>query len=255
MLMVGLNCADDLTESSLFGSPDINGFVLGDLFCQKRMFRFGDEGFAALAMAIARQKKAMLYQTPLYATDDVVTASVGRIEWLLSLGVLDGVLVQDVGVVIELRNRFPELNIIWSRMGRTRGNLITVDTFRYLRKIGVAGIENARPNRREVLLGLGFDVYDVLGDMEYRTLSRKCYSCYLNEISIADCNRRCLGDSDYLTTNGIQMTVDGYMIGAKLVYPSEMQQMSCNRKDGKTNAYFASARRAEQVLASVCQFS
>lgn len=68
-------------------------------------------------------------------------------------------------------------------------------------------------------------VYAVDGNLVYQTMGRLCYTRYETDDHSIPCSRACMGEKRFLVNrqNGIQMEVDGYLLGAKLCEPGDRE--------------------------------
>lgn len=201
-------------------SDAADGVVLGDALCQRRMFRHGKPGLVQAAVELSCIGGRALLQTPLYATDATCRETLDLAALLASLGMLDATIVQDVGLAALLRERLPEIPLVWGRWGRVRGGSVNADTLCFLHEIGVSAVECEVPGRTGAVHGLGLAVYGVVGRLSYATLSRLCYSCHLANTDEAACERRCVTVREELLTGGCSLEVHGRIVGERLDYPA-----------------------------------
>ena len=109
---------DDIVKIS--DVPSIDGVVLGDLYCNKRMFEFSDHeliDFARLARGLGIH---CVYQTPRYLTERNFERVMQLVQYLQKECLIEKVIVQDVGATSYIRRMCPDLPIIWGYMGISR---------------------------------------------------------------------------------------------------------------------------------------
>lgn len=215
---IGLNNYDDISER-LSELSDVRGFILGDLFCNYKMFEFGDSDLIDKARTLTAYGKEIIYQTPQYITDRNFSFQTSTISFLYTKCQVRKFLVQDLGMSQWIRKNFPEAVLIWSRMGRTRNSIMNRPFAEFLQKNGITAIETDIAERMTELSKMGMQVYSVYGNLMYHTLSRNCYCNYLLNRFDGLCNRECQSSAIELSHKSFKMTVDGFLLGARLQYP------------------------------------
>ena len=221
-LYLGLKVYDDVCAERL-ADAGYDGVILGDILCNRRMFSYGSADMIQLAYELSHTSLELIYQTPMYLTDRAFGNEVIRIEQLYSRSGVRKLLVQDHGLVQWLTSNLPDVEIIWSRMGRNRNSLMNRIFVDFLKSSGVGAIECDTPERVKALSSSGMKVYGVYGALRYNTLSRECYQMYLNHRYDGICRRECLSNDQHLTHGGFSMSIDGYMLGERKEYPDTKQ--------------------------------
>ena len=152
---------------------------------------------------------------------------------------MDAVIVHDIGVASEIFDCFPEMELIWGRMGYNRNPVANKSFFEFLKKYHVVSVETADPNRKRVFEAMGLKVYSIVGELKYQTVNRECYFLFQNDIFDNKCDRGCLKrQQEMVQKNGnVRMTVDGYMMGCKYDYsllPEKKEQWADSIIYGKS---------------------
>lgn len=212
----GLSQYDDITKEKLAASP-FDGYVIGDLFCSKKMFAYGEAGLYRFADVLQAVNKEMMYQSKMYLTDRVFSDEMCKIRFLHEKCGVNKVLVQDIGLALSIREAFPSAEVIWSRMGRNRNSIMNHSMLDFLLSMGVRAIETDDTLKASLVANY-MNVYAVYGAVRYHTLSRDCYCRYLLNHFDGSCERECLKKKMTLSHEGFSMTVNGHMLGERLVY-------------------------------------
>lgn len=196
---------------------DIQGVVLGDPYCQKRMFACGEPELPELAVYAHSLGLKVIVQTPCYLTDRIFEKQLDLLRYLRGRGACDGgVLVQDVGFASVLHKEAPELPLIWSQIGRTRNKAENVLFYQFLCGIGITGAELIDPSLAGHLEKLGLSAIYTNKEIRYSTVNRECY--YIHELGLWDrsCGRGCVNRDVRLVNQqrGIDMAVNGYRLNS-----------------------------------------
>lgn len=156
------------------------GVILGDLFCQKRMFAnewFDLQDFAQLAKAKGTR---VIFQTPTYNTPRTLEATLSAVRKLAGAGLLDAVLVHDVGVLVQLADLPVER--WWDRFAFNRDFVPNAYLVDFLREQRVSRIEVLRPGHINHVAEAGCSVLLYGYGPEIASFGRVCYTEYfLNE--------------------------------------------------------------------------
>ena len=219
---IGLENYDD-ASSLLFESPAIDGIIVGDPFCSRKMFRYGEPDMLDYAHAICLANKEVIYQTPVYITSRNFNSVTSLIAYFHDKCQVKKYLVQDVGLVCWIRERYTDVDLIWSHWGRNRNSLMNHDFINFLICLGIAGIETDIPERIQKICKAGLPVYAVYGNTVYNTLSRECYNSYMLNRFDGTCQRECLHGDMSLCSKNISMTIDGHLLGRKMHYTKNAQ--------------------------------
>lgn len=215
---IGLENYDD-ASSMLFESPEIDGIIIGAPFCSHKMFRYGESDMLDYAHTICLANKEVIYQTPVYITSRNFNSVTSLIAYFHDKCQVKKYLVQDVGLVCWIRERYTDVDLIWSHWGRNRNSLMNHDFINFLICLGIAGIETDIPERIQKICKAGLPVYAVYGNTSYNTLSRECYNSYMLNRFDGMCQRECLHEKMSLCNQNFSMTIEGHILGKKIRYP------------------------------------
>lgn len=205
---------------SLLSDEGIAGLVLGDLFCQRRMFDFGEMGFMDAVKQVWEAGREIVFQTPLYVTPDNFASVCDTLGFLHSLGG-GKVLVQDVGLVQKISAEYAALVPVWNRMGRSREYTFSSEFLRFLKSCGVEAFETDSPEMAQRLSQCGLGSWLVYGNLHYRTVGRVCYTRYQTGCPEDNCAALCRRSNlrmQLADDPSFGMTVDGYILGERLRY-------------------------------------
>lgn len=216
---IGLEYYDD-TPSLLFELPDIDGVIIGDPFCSHKMFRYGESDMLDYIHTLCLSDKEVIYQTPVYITSRNYNNVTRLIAYFYDKCQIKKYLVQDVGLACWIRERYTDVDLIWSHWGRNRNSLMNHDFIEFLICLGITGIETDIPERIQKISKAGLSVYAVYGNTSYNTLSRECYNSYMLNRFDGTCQRECLNGKVSLCSKNISMTIDGHLLGRKIHYPN-----------------------------------
>lgn len=221
-MMIGLETYDKDIIQKINTDSDIEGAVLGDLYCQKRMFENDVYDMYEYMIRLKACGKKVIFQTPRYITDRNMEQEMEKVRFLIRKEMADAVIVQDIGVASEIMEACPQAELIWGRMGYNRNPVANRSFFEFLKKFHVTAVETADEQRRHIFEQMGFKVYKTVGTLRYSTVNRECYFLYQNDIFDQKCGRACIWRKQELIQKGgvIRMTVDGYMLGRRYEYPS-----------------------------------
>ncbi len=242
MILAALEYFDNIIIDSLAADPEVCGVVLGDLFCNQRMFAGGE---AELEETVRQAKAAGLavwYQTPRYLTDPVYDLTLERIRFWKKHGLIDGVILQDIGLLSELaedscvkcsggkaagqteakRAGFlaESLGLIWGFMGVARNRAENLMHYEYLESLAPVTIALTRTDLEPVFRGKGIPACMIYGHMKYATVNRECYYLYETGCDKPDCGRRCLEGKLAMENKllGVKMSVNGHLLNKRYEY-------------------------------------
>ena len=227
---------DDIVKIS--DVPSIDGVVLGDLYCNKRMFEFSDHeliDFARLARGLGIH---CVYQTPRYLTERNFERVMQLVQYLQKECLIEKVIVQDVGATSYIRRMCPDLPIIWGYMGISRNGAENLLIYSFLRDNGITEIETDRVTRIPYLLELGLEVLLMQEHVTYKTVNRECYYMHEKEIYDRNCRRMCLKSTSALVNEkcGFDFSIDGYTLGKQYEPLDERELSACRCNDRITRA-------------------
>jgi len=198
-------------------TTDIQGAILGDYTCNRRMFAGGYAGLIKNAGDFKLINKEIILQTPLYMTSRKFEEIIDGISFLHQEYGVKKFLVQDVGVLSMILKIIPDAECIWSQMGRNRGNVLNMDSVMFLKDQGLTGMELCSGSRISMLNACGMKAYALYGSIRYMTISRNCYNKCFHDRAI--CRIDCCNHSEVLTTEtGKTITVDGFFLGKNYFY-------------------------------------
>lgn len=216
-IYLGLSRYDGFCAGA-FDVPDVDGWILGDPFCNYRMFPHGDSQLDDALRAVLQAGKEAVCQTPMYVTDRTFAAESRRLGYFYEVHGVRTYLIQDVGLALWAQENLPGARLIWSRLGRSRNSIMNRDLPEFLRQLGVFGMESDRPGRISRISQCGMSAWAVYGDLTYSTLSRECYSQYLLDWFDGCCRRECWTQEMFLVKDAFRMRVDGHLLGTELTY-------------------------------------
>lgn len=224
MLYVGLPryTREDI-DALLATGPD--GVILGDLFCDKRMFPYGDVELTDILRRLRDANRSVIYQTPMYATDRVFSSVLQRVTYCWSNHLIDAVIVQDIGLASAIRERCNGLSIIWGRMGYARTPVTNRQTLLFYMRHGIDAFECRNPEQVQYANALGAASYLVYGYPRYLTINRECYYRFEHNVFGEACGEGCLRHEDMLIPagNGMKTTIDGYALGWQHIYDERVR--------------------------------
>jgi len=189
------------------------GVILGDLFCQKRMFENEWFDVPGLAEEARRLGFEVLFQSPAYNTTRTIEPTLALIRKLARAGLLDGVLVHDIGVVDAVRE-LPRLALWWDRFSFNRDFIPNAPLITFLRGQGISRVEVTRPGHVGDVAGGGCGALLYGYGPEVASFGRICYTeDFLDE----PCERKilCSGSRPFIASADkvpLQYVADGYTL-------------------------------------------
>lgn len=189
------------------------GVILGDLFCQKRMFEnewFDVPGLAEEARSAGFE---VVFQSPAYNTTRTMEGTLALIRKLARAGLLDGVLVHDIGVVEAMRE-LPHVALWWDRFSFNRDFIPNAPLITFLRGQGISRVEVTRPGHIGDVAGSGCGALLYGYGPEIASFGRICYTeDFLDE----PCERKilCAGSRPFIASVDkvpLQYVADGYTL-------------------------------------------
>lgn len=220
MYIVGLGKYTGEDIKLLCTNKKVAQIVLGDILCDRRMFKNVKYDLVDFAKYIQQSGKKTVLQTNVYVTDRNFQQTLELVQYLYSSGLVSDVLVQDVGLATRIASELGNVNIIWSRMGRVRNSIANSLLAAYLKSIGVSTVETDREGRIALYKKNGLDVHTVFGNVYYNTINRECYSKYESGNFGDVCHRECLTRVQEMVSadTSLNMIVDGHILGSRLQY-------------------------------------
>lgn len=222
MKFIGLQTYSQAEIDSIL-KMDIDGVVIGDILCNKKMFEFGGIEIPDILKRLKDGGKKVIYQTPMYATDRIFDNLISNIKYYYSLDAICAVIVQDVGVANKLHAECIGLELIWGRMGYARNPITNMSTLEFYKRVGISAVECKDMETFHVAEARGFKPYLLIGAPVYNTINRECYYKYEYNIFDGDCHRGCLDRHKMIipAKEHIETTIDGYVLGFENNYISE----------------------------------
>lgn len=185
--------------------------VITECFRRKRRDRRQNE-------TIKKAGKKVYYQTSCYLTDPLFEQTVRNICYWKQQDLLDGVFLQDVGLLHRLGQLNDGLQLIWSYMGVARNRAVNLLHYQFLRTLAPVTIAVDKPSHYRILREHGIDTMLMYGRITYATVNRLCYYTYENNLYGIDCKRACLQGKQHMIneTFNLDMSVDGYLLGKSI---------------------------------------
>lgn len=236
----GLNFYKKDDIELLVQSDIIDGIVLGDLFCQRKMFQHGELQFYEFINIVGHSSKKIIYQTPIYITSRNRMQVLDNIKYINSNFPESIILTQDIGVLGFIKGNCNNVKVAWSRMGRTREYKFNKLFYEALSELGVNFFETESLNIIDELTDSELQPLLVYGNTHYKTMGRRCYCQYELNIDDENCSNFCR-ESEYEmeTVDGsYSMSLDGYMLGHKLNYNYEILK-KYNNNSGMNLIWYA----------------
>lgn len=211
----GLQFYDDISIKKILNTSEIHGIVLGDLFCQKRMFDGGILQMYEMLSLVGRSEKQLVFQTMLYNTEKQFEETIQILKYLDRRFPGSIVSTVDLGILLWCQRECNTLKVIWNRYGRNRERYHNAYFFDLLKDLQVVGIEVDLVEDAAFAKEQGLDPFIIYEKDHYRSLGRVCYNRYQLEIKGQDCVHSCRnGMYEMRTKDGKNvMTLDGYILG------------------------------------------
>ena len=219
-MIIALELYDEKIINKIGKNKDIDGTVLGDMYCNYRMFPGGSVEIEDRMGQLKKAGKKVYFQTPCYLTDSVFDQIIQNICYWNQQGLLDGVLLQDIGLLHRLGQLNTGLLLVWSYMGVARNRAVNLLHYQFLESLAPVIIAVDQPGHCKILREQGIDTMLMYGRITYATINRLCYYTYENNLYGIDCRRACLQGRQHMVneTFNLDMSVDGYLLGKKYIY-------------------------------------
>lgn len=189
------------------------GIILGDPFCSERMFHYGDLEIPSFAEEAVQKGLQVAYQTPVYLTSRSYNETFRMIMLLRERNLLDMLLLQDVGLLMQLKQEGVDVPICWSYWATKRSDLLSRDFLDLLLESGVTYIETVKPKRIGLMQEYGYKVLYRIYSPSVVTFGRVCYNRYFNNESTESQPPRCMTDITMVSQDGkLKYFVQGYQI-------------------------------------------
>lgn len=189
------------------------GVVMGDLFCQKRMFEnewFDVLDFCELAREMGLE---VVFQTPAYNTTRTIEQTVSLVRKLAERKLIGAVFVHDAGMARAL-GEFEPVELWWDRFSFNRDIVPNAYLIDFLREHRVSCVEVLRSANIQEVAERGCGVLLYAYGPEIASFGRICYTEYfLNE----PCERKilCGRQHPFITSIDkvpLQYVADGYTL-------------------------------------------
>ena len=219
-MIIALETYDEKIIDKIEKNEEVDGAVLGDMYCNYRMFPGGSAEIEDRMRQLKKAGKKVYYQTSCYLTDPLFEQTVRNICYWKQQDLLDGVFLQDVGLLHRLGQLNDGLQLIWSYMGVARNRAVNLLHYQFLRTLAPVTIAVDKPSHYRILREHGIDTMLMYGRITYATVNRLCYYTYENNLYGIDCKRACLQGKQHMIneTFNLDMSVDGYLLGKKYIY-------------------------------------
>lgn len=138
---------------------------------------------------------------------------------------MDGIFLQDAGLLHALGKADTGLELIWSYLGVARNGTENLLRYQFLRSLAPVRIATDRVYHCQEMAEYGIPPLLMYGRISYNTINRLCYYTYESILYGSDCGRTCLEKKQRMESKRFQMemSVDGYLLGKKYIYTeSEM---------------------------------
>jgi len=222
MIYIGLKTYSQETIEKII-TLDIDGVVIGDILCNKKMFEYGGNEIPDFLYKLKENGKKVIFQTPMYATDRVFDELISKVTYYYNNGLISAILVQDIGVANACHKRCENLTLIWGKMGYARNPINNIETLKFYQSLGIRSVECKDLRTCDAAKNVGFEPYLLIGFPTYLTINRECYYKFEHNIFDGDCDRGCLQKDKLIIPAKEQMeaTIDGYVLGYKNNYLEE----------------------------------
>lgn len=246
----GLSLYNDDDINTLIQSNDINGIVIGDFFCQRKMFVKGEPQFYEALNMIGHSQKTLIYQTPVYITSRNRMQIMDNIKYINSVFPGSIILTQDIGVLKYIKDNCNTVEVAWSRMGRSRENSFNNLFYEVIQELGVSFIETESIDMADNMTECSIEPLFIYGNIHYKTIGRRCYCQYELDIQEEDCASYCRNSDYQLETldGSYGMTIDGYMLDSKLKYNANILQKYKSNKAASLMVYATDLKNLQDKL-------
>lgn len=225
------------------------GVILGDLFCQKRMFE--NEWFDLFELAqMARQLGFnVIFQTPAYNTTRTAEATLSLARKLAASSLIDAAFAQDIGMVEAMAGTIGA-ELWWDRFSFNRDFVPNAYLIDFLLAHGVTRIEVLHPAHVRDVTARGASALVYGYGPEIAAFGRICYTEYFLE---EPCERKILcSRSQPLIASvdkvALQYVADGYTLLDREQPQRRMQGLDAETA-GEVSGITAYIRTAEEIEA------
>ena len=229
MIYAGLTNYDYNTIEMLSDEERVDGIVIGDGFCNKKMLSHGTFDLPYYMNLLMRHGKNLIYQTPCFLTDKKLEEQLQLLDFLKDYE--DSlVLVQDLGMASLIKEQYPYMRMGWSRLSKFRVDVYSSCFLDVLKKMNVLYVETDDFSKMEQLSSLNITPLFLYGKLSYGSFGRVCYYCYETDKSIFECERGCLKRQLTIKDEifNKELSLDGYILGEH--YPISVDGSADHRK-------------------------
>jgi hypothetical protein len=189
------------------------GIVLGDLFCQKRMFE--NEWFDVVDLAGCARGMGLevVFQTPAYNTTRTIEPTLALMRKLAAAGLMQAILVHDIGI-LDAARELHGVELWWDRFSFNRDFIPNAPLMSFLKQQGISRVEVTRPAHVHSVDDSGCPVLLYAYGPEIASFGRTCYTeQFLNE----SCERKilCARSKPFIASIDkvpLQYLADGYTL-------------------------------------------
>lgn len=221
---IGLDTYNCGVISNIIENNLCDGLILGDLFCENRMFKYGNNELIRYFDEISKTKLDIIYQMPYYLTSRNDRQVNNNLRLLYDLKPNSAIMVSDVGFANKIKKIFPDFKLAWSSMQRGRISRINDYTYKFLKQLGIDYVEAMDSDKAEIIRANNLIPWMVWGFTEYKTFGRVCYMQQQLGERLPDCRNLCINSFYSLkdSKSDYNMTIDGYMLGRRLSYGNHL---------------------------------
>ena len=239
--MIALETYDRKTIEAICSDSRIEGAVLGDLYCDYRMFENGGHELPEYAEMLKSAGKKVWLQTTAYIPDSIFSDRLRMLRYHAERGTVDAVLIQDPGFLKAAAAACPEVTKIWGYLGIARNHADNLLRYDYLMSVSDIFVASDIMEHADFMEKHGVPTVAMYGCPSFSTVNRICYYVYEKDLFGKDCSRGCLKGSCHLKAEqfGLDMSIDGYMLGKKYNYRDASAVISHARKYGRTILIYA----------------
>lgn len=203
----------------LIGNESISGIIFGDYFCTKRMYAGGMAEMLKFMHWAYEANKRIYFRTRAFVTSENYSEMLEMISTVCSIDPMAVIMCQDIGLASDIKRLFPGHEIIWSRMARNREDLVTAETVKFLKDMGISSAIEERTERIRSYQSLGMQVFGVYGDYSWVSFGRTCYNTDQTLTPPEECGHICRRGWYLIKSgNGFKLSMDGYVLGEKYNY-------------------------------------
>ena len=195
----------------------IDGVVLGDDFCQRRMFVHGEADLSTIALELHRADKSVVYRTPYYLTSRTFDRAWLLFNSLVANSGCSAVITNDIGFCNKLSS-MSGIRIIWGQFA-SRNEASNLSELMFLKDLGVTHVELTRHELSSILERAGLIPLYANAKAIHDTVNRECLYVHEKGIWGSDCRRGCITDPLILTNpgSGFKTTIDGHVLGRRFI--------------------------------------